>query len=182
MTKKELLKIFKKPIGKKDVLSLVHQCSEFPDFTKHLIELSFHSEQETAFRSSWVLEYCMMLCPNALTDHLDYFIETYPKQNNLSCKRHFTKLMMSLSEPCNHTLLHQCDLDPVIEATFEWLINPGTPVAVQVNCLDILFNLRSYGDWIEGELKAQIEFLLKDGTAAMQSRGKRVLKQLNRIK
>ncbi|MFD2163506.1 hypothetical protein ACFSJU_13945 [Paradesertivirga mongoliensis] len=182
MTEKELLKIFKKPIGKKDVLSLAHQYSEFPDFTRHLIELSFHSEQEVAFRSAWVLEYCMMLYPKAMTDHLDYFLEAYPKQNNLSCKRHFTKLMMSLSEPGNHKLLHQCNLNPVIETTFEWLINPGTPVAVQVNCLDILFNLRSHGDWIEGELNAQIEFLLKDGTAAMQSRGKRVLKQLNSIK
>lgn len=182
MTEKELLEIFKKPIGKKDVLSLARRCIEFPDSTKYLIEFSFHSEQEIAFRSAWVLEYCMMLYPKVMTDHLDYFIEAYPKQNNLSCKRHFTKLMMSLSEPGSHKLLHKCDLNPVIEATFEWLINPGTPVAVQVNCLDILFNLRSYGDWIESELKAQIEFMLKDGTAAMQSRGKRVLKQLNSIK
>ncbi|HZG70744.1 MAG TPA: hypothetical protein VEY51_04330 [Chondromyces sp.] len=71
------------------------------------------------------------------------------------------------------------DFEAVGEITFEWLINPETPVAVQANCLDILYNLSSHYDWIRDELVLQTEFLLKKASAAMQSRGKKVLRKLN---
>lgn len=179
MTREELLAVFKKPIGKKDVQSLASQISGHSHLTKNLMELSFHQEQEVAFRSAWVLEHCMALNPGTMIENLNYFLTVYPRQTNLSCKRHFTKMMMFLSKGLNYNYIKHSDLNQVIETTFEWLINPATPVAVQVNCLDILFNLRSHEEWIEGELLAQINFLLKDGTAAMQSRGKRLLKRLN---
>lgn len=72
------------------------------------------------------------------------------------------------------------DMEPVVEKTFEWLICPRTPVAVRVNCMDILFNLKQEFPWIEEELKAQVTFFLHDGSAAMQSRGKAVLRKLKR--
>ena len=61
---------------------------------------------------------------------------------------------------------------------FEWLINLATPVAVRVNCLDILLNLRNEFPWIKEELQAQIEFYLRDGSPAMQSRGRKILRQV----
>ena len=61
---------------------------------------------------------------------------------------------------------------------FEWLINPHTPVAVRVNCMDVLYYMSPQFPWIKEELLAQIEFYLKDGSAALQSRGKGLLKKL----
>jgi hypothetical protein len=40
--------------------------------------------------------------------------------------------------------------------------------------MDVLYNLKEIDGWIAGELRAQIEFQLKDGSAALQSRGKKV--------
>jgi hypothetical protein len=70
------------------------------------------------------------------------------------------------------------NFEPIIDTTFEWLINPKTPIAVKVNCIEILVNLRSKSDWIEEELRAQIEFLLKDGGPAVQSRARKMLEVL----
>jgi hypothetical protein len=33
-------------------------------------------------------------------------------------------------------------IEAIIETTFEWMINPQTPVAVKVNCIDVLYNLK----------------------------------------
>jgi len=53
-------------------------------------------------------------------------------------------------------------------------------VAVKVFCCEILFNLRNRYDWLTDELARKTEFLMKDGSAAMQSRGKKILKQLQK--
>ena len=75
-------------------------------------------------------------------------------------------------------LLEKTDLEPVVEASFEWLIDPLSAVAVQANCMDVLYNLRSRYDWIPDELREQIGFLMKSGGPAIQARGKKVLSLL----
>ncbi|WP_276363438.1 hypothetical protein [Daejeonella sp. H1SJ63] len=87
---------------------------------------------------------------------------------------------MLLTGTSNRHYIETVDLENLIETTFELMINPETPVAVKVNCMDILFNMRATYDWISGELREQILFLLKDGTAAIQSRGRSILKQLRK--
>jgi len=68
--------------------------------------------------------------------------------------------------------------EQIIEITFDWLIDSQTPVAVKVNCMDILLHFGKEQPWIPDELSSQVQFLLKDGSAAVQSRGKRILKKL----
>jgi hypothetical protein len=68
--------------------------------------------------------------------------------------------------------------EQLVEITFDWLIDPETPVAVKVNCMDILFPFAKEQSWIKDELRSQVQFLLNDGSAALQSRGKRILKKL----
>lgn len=102
----------------------------------------------------------------------------YPDQKNKSCQRHYTKIFMGLLYGNRNVVLKSANLDTVTEATFEWLIHPGTPVAVTTNCMDILFCLIPYHCWIADELKLQMEFLLRNGDAAVQSRGKRILAKL----
>ena len=145
-----------------------------------LINLTMVNEQEVAFRAAWILE-------QVAIDHLENFklflaefIETYLAQRNPSCQRHFTKIMMYLTDENNReSVFSDIDPDPIIEVTFEWLINPETPVAVQCNCMDILYNFKDQADWLQLELSEQVGFLLKNGSAALQSRGKRVLKKLS---
>lgn len=179
MTKPELLEYIKKAIDKKTVARLVSAVYLAPQLIQNLIELTFHKETEVAFRAAWVLEYCLVDSSEYMTLNLPQFYNAYLIQKNLSCKRHYTKVLMHYSDKRRKVILVGYDLHPIIETTFEWLIDKATPVAVQVNCMDILFNLKENVNWVEEELKAQIIFLLKDGSAALQSRGKRLLKQIN---
>lgn len=177
MTKVECLPYLKNKIGKKTVQHLAQSACDDVDALNDLIDLSFYPDPQIAFRATWILEYAFTFNRDSFVVCLPEFLNAYLKQNNNSCRRQYTKILMGLSEKGSN-YLEEYDLSELVEVTFEWLIDPETPVAVQVNCLDILFNLSNRYDWIEDELKAQIVFLLKDGTAAMQSRGKNLLKKM----
>jgi len=146
-----------------------------------LISLSLSTQNEIAFRASWVLEQFLYFRWDDLVPILDDFIKGYLIQKNKSCQRHFTKIMMYLTESCSTIILKPLIneyQEQIIEITFDWMIDPDTPVAVKVNCMDILLYFSKGHQWIPDELRSQIQFLLRDGSAAVQSRGKRILKKL----
>jgi len=55
------------------------------------------------------------------------------------------------------------------------MIDPKAKIAIKVFASEALFNLRGRYPWIEEELANQIQFLMRNGTAAIQSRGKKLL-------
>ncbi|MBC7915835.1 MAG: hypothetical protein H7Y07_17130 [Pyrinomonadaceae bacterium] len=174
MTKDEWIEIFSKPVNKIRVNELALYGSQNDIAIKDLMSITLHDTPEIAFRAAWVLENSVLCYEKNYS--INELVGYYLKQNNFSCMRHYTKIMMFLVK--RGKILMTKDSDKVIDLTFEWLINPTTPVAVKVNCLDILYGFKDYSDWIVEELPSQIQFHLKDGTAAMQSRGKKLLKHL----
>jgi hypothetical protein len=178
MTKEELLKSISQPLYKTNADKLANILSK-PESIDQLLELTFYPKKEIAFRSAWILETVYFKNPVGFVHYLNAFNDAYCLQTNLSCQRHFTKIMMDITSFKNEAYrLFNLNFEPVTDTTFEWLIDPKTPVAVQANCLDILYNLSRHYDWIKEELISQTEFLLRDGSAALQSRGKRVLGKL----
>ena len=168
-----------KPIGKKEVTSL---AANSLNSISGLIKLCLYTG-EVGFRAAWITEIVAHTFPAQFDEHVDEFVEAYIILKNQSAQRHFTKIFMELTNGKRiqiHRLLPA--VETIIETTFEWMINPQTPVAVKVNCMDVLYNLKETDRWIADELRAHIEFQLKDGSAALQSRGKKVLKKLSRRK
>lgn len=141
---------------------------------------------QLAFRAAWLLEYIAVHHLDRFTAIAKIFLTRLPTQKNPSCQRHFTNILRRMTHPRAPKpyadALQAADREQLVETIFNWLIDPRTPVAVQVNCMDVLLDLSGEFEWIRDELKQQIEFLLRDGSAAIQSRGKRVLEKLRRIK
>lgn len=173
----DLEKTLSVPIWKKQVVQLAGELAAQPGQIKGLIGLTFHGQQKIAFRASWILESVYERYPELFEPFIADFVAGFAAQHNLSCKRHYTRIVMDMLHR-KQPQLAQIDFEPLVEAAFEWLIDPGTPVAVQVNCLDILYAMQTRYPWIADELKEQTIFLLKNGTPAMQSRGKKILKKL----
>ncbi|MVN22717.1 hypothetical protein [Mucilaginibacter arboris] len=153
------------------------------DFSiKELIELTFDADKQIAFRAAWILENLLLTDPAAVLEDLEDILFCFPKVSNPSCQRHYAKILMYLSSSkaidAIKTKMGAFNLEPVIETCFDWLIDPQVAVAVKVFCCETLFNLRNRYDWIADELIREVEFLMKDGSAALQSKGKKILKQL----
>ncbi len=150
-----------------------------------LHEVCFHSGNDSiAFYAAYVLEYVATHHPERFIPVFNPFISRLPQQKNFSCQRHFTKILMVITHPNAPELYKEpysrIDREPLVETIFGWLIDPRTPVAVQANCMDILLHMSREFGWITEELKHQIEYLMRDGSAALQSRGKKILDKLNR--
>lgn len=152
-----------------------------------LHDICFHKENNSiAFYAAYVLEHIATNHHERFMPVFDTFISRLPEQHNFSCQRHFTKILMLITHPKTSEHYRDAyahiDREQLVETVFGWLIDPRTPVAVQVNCMDILLNMSREFHWVRDELKHQVEFLLRDGSAALQSRGKKVLARLRRSK
>ena len=139
-----------------------------------------------AFRAAWVLEYIAVHHPDRFVPIVKSFLTKLAEQKNRSCQRHFTNILIRITHPNAHKgyreVLQSADREQLVETVFSWFIDPDTPVAIQANCMDVLLHMSSEFEWISEELKQQIAFLLRNGSAAIQSRGKKVLAKLNKIK
>lgn len=179
MNKDQLLKRLSRALSKAEAVIIAKDKACLP---KDLIDLSFDPQKELAFRASRVLEQLLYYRLDDLIQSLPEFIAGFLIQKNRSCQRHFSKIMMYLvdldSIPEINSILAK-NREHLVEITFDWLIDPETPVAVKVNCMDILFPFAKEQSWIKDELRSQVQFLLNNGSAALQSRGKRILKKLN---
>jgi hypothetical protein len=71
--------------------------------------------------------------------------------------------------------LQKTDLEPVVAQCFDWLIDAKVKIAVKVFAGEALFNLRFRYPWITEELSNQIKFLMRNGSPAIQSRGRKLL-------
>jgi hypothetical protein len=200
MQEDDLLKEISQTLTKNKVEKLTKIAADANYSISSLIDLTFNTQQEIAFRSAWILEHIVYRYTNRFLPFVADFITSYCKQTNRSCQRHYTKILMLLfsikylkrlknieEEPSAVFMMNQVKpidekAEDIIETTFDWLIDPRTPVAVKANCLDILYSYTDEHDWIVDELKAQINYFLRDGTAAMQNRGKRILENLEKEK
>ncbi len=159
------------------MVKLAELCKKEQSVVPYLLEISsFHKESRLAFRAAWLLESILFSSFPSADEQL-LFLKYYPLQKHNSCRRHYTKLMLLLIRK-GHKLTGS-SLSTIINQTSEWLIEKNIPVAVKANCIEILYHLRNEEDWIKGELKLQIELLMKDGSAALQFRGKKYLALLN---
>lgn len=143
-----------------------------------LLTYSYHPDKQVSFRSAWLLEHTCIKLPDLIPGFYAVFINRLAEQQHWGAIRSYTKIIMLATDP-KTAIPHTAEQEEILmEQVFNWLIHPECPVAVVVNCLDILYYLSRKHIWIAEELKAQIDYLLKNPTPALASRAKRVLKRL----
>ncbi|WP_353136407.1 hypothetical protein [Pseudopedobacter sp.] len=181
MTLQELVDILKSNHSKKDILDLASKVNRKIVKIRDIYNLSLeHDDPQVVFRAAWVLENVYVYYPSAFDNIQRLFLRDYSKQKNRSAQRIYSKIAMHISQPVQsfmNQVKHE-NLDTLIEGSFDWLIDPETPVAIQCNCMDVLCNLSKKEDWIAGELRNILEQNLLSNSPALLSRTKSVLKKL----
>ena len=179
----ELIKQISGTIGKTKVLKLSTILAEKNFELDDLIDLTFHGDKGIAFRAAWLLENMFLANPESFLPHIEYLLSRIGEITNTSCKRHYAKILMLLTAPralqSIRQKLNEINLEPAIEQCFDWLIDPRVMVAVKSFASEALFNMRLRYPWIADELPEQLEYLMRDGTAAIQSKGRRLLSYLS---
>jgi len=175
----DLIKQLSATMGKKKVDKLGLLLAEKDFALSDLVDLTFHADKGIAFRSAWLLENMLLRYPEIILPYISYIVSRIKEVQNASCKRHYAKIMMHLTSPraplAIRQAINEIDLEPAIEQCFDWLIDPHVLVAVKSFASEALFNMRVRYPWIVEELPEQLEYLMRDGTAAIQSKGRRLL-------
>lgn len=183
INKDQLLQQINATMGKTKVLELtaILQHSNFK--LRDLIALTFYENKKVAFRAAWLLENLFLQRPEAYLADLEYLISCFPDINYASCKRHYAKIAMHITarqaSPLIKKQLLEIDMEPVINQCFDWIIDPKVLVAVKSCATEALFNLRHRYPWIAEELSAQLVYLMRDGSPAIQSKGEKLLAYLH---
>jgi hypothetical protein len=143
-----------------------------------LIDLSFHADEQIGFRAAWILE---NVCCNDLLlflPDIHYFLKRFPHQNNLSARRHYTKIIALLTKKKAPIAIQQIiavyPTDELVETVFSWLIDEEVPVATKSHCLDILANLNGKHPWIKEELIETMDFLVDKESIAFYAKVKKI--------
>jgi hypothetical protein len=145
-----------------------------------LINLTFHNDRSVAIKAAWLLDTTIRAAPELYINNIEYLVLRMRVVHNESCKRHYTRIIMHLTAADApeeiQTKLKTIELENVVEQCFDWMIDPQIKVAVQVFAAEILFNLSKRYHWIADELTNQLEFMMRNGGPAIQSKGKKLLK------
>jgi hypothetical protein len=144
---------------------------------EQIIHLCFHPQQKIAFHAAWLLEGLVIDNWALILPHLSYFIDSFPKINNLSVKRHFTKILLLLEKE-GYSFQDHFDCEAMIAICFDWLISAKTPVAVKANCISVLAVFSKKEIWIKDELLLLIDQLTPLESIAFFARATKVKKQL----
>ncbi len=173
-------------LTKSKVDKLKHVLSEFAFDLRNLVDLTFDTDATLAFRAAWLLENVILHDPARHRAAVDYLLSRVPEVTNGSCKRHYARIMAYVTSlkagPVMWAHMAGADTKLLVEQCFNWIIDPKVLVAVKVKACEALCNLRHQHPWIADELTEQLQHLMRNGSAAMQQRGKKLLEVLEKSK
>lgn len=185
MDEAELIKQLSARMGKPSFVDFSHTLADMNFDLSKLIAATFHPDKVIGFRAAWLLELMYFQEPEVFREYVPLFMSKFKQVTNPSCQRHYAKILMHLTDAKAPEMIKQTlsktDLGTAVEQCFDWLIDPNVLVAVKAHAAEALFNLRNRYAWINDELPEQLQFLMRDGTMAIQTRGKRLLSQLKPV-
>jgi hypothetical protein len=184
LTRQQLTEELSHTLGKIKVLKLTRILEEQHFALRDLIDITFHPDKVIGFRAVWILENMFLKHPEHYLNDLEYFISRFKEVNNPGCMRHYTKLIMHMTDTTSPASVKQklqsIDLESVVEQLFDWMIDPKVKVAVKAFAGKALFNLKDRYDWILEELEGQLQIFLCDKSAGMRSAAKNTLKLIHK--
>jgi len=183
MNQAELIEQITATIDKLKVLELGKILHAKKFNLRDLVDITLYPDDAIAFRAAWLLENVFLQYPEVYLSDLDYLLSKISAIKSAGGKRHYAKIVMHLTDKNAPAIIKaevdHYDFEPIIEQLFDWMINPEIKIAVKAFAAEALFSLRHRYNWVTEELANQLQFLMSDGTAAIQSRGKRLLKELS---
>jgi hypothetical protein len=140
-----------------------------------LMELFFSTRNIYAQRASWVMSHCTDLHPELLDPHLNRMVKNlYNDDIGNATKRNSVRALQFIEIPKRLW-------GKVIDICFRFLMG-NEAVAIKVFSMTVLYNLSLKLPEISNELKVVIEDQLPYGTAGFKSRGKKILRSLEKVR
>ncbi|QLC67389.1 hypothetical protein LPB248_14090 [Flavobacterium sp. LPB0248] len=163
-------------------LKAAQDVLENPSLFSELVSICFSPEDKNNHKACWILEFVSYEELHWLQPHLDFFCLNLKILKDESSMRPIAKVVQLLVKSHykkneNSISLSENNLQDIIEASFDWLIN-DVKVATKAYSIRTLYVLGNHYDWIHPELKVIIDKDFGDHSAAYKAVAKEVLKKI----
>jgi hypothetical protein len=147
-----------------------------PENFKELMQCFTDNSYRIAQRAAWSVSDAALRKPKLIQPYLKDIVAQLQRTDvHPAVVRNSVRILQSLEMPGE---LH----GQVMNACFNFIEKPGTPVAIKAFALTTLYNLSKQYPDIQHELQVIIEERMDNERAAFVSRGKKILKQLQERK
>lgn len=158
--------------SKTHALTIANYACESEESFKELMQCFLDNESRLAQRAAWSVSCAAKEKPEMIYPHIKDLVAVLQKKNvHDAVIRNSVRVLQEIEIPESYH-------GEVMNACFEFLEKPSTPVAIKAFSLTTLFNLSKHYPEIKPELKLIINDRLDYETAAFKSRAKKILPQL----
>ncbi|MGB0838893.1 MAG: hypothetical protein ACPGXL_02075, partial [Chitinophagales bacterium] len=135
-------------------------------------------EAKLPFIASWVMRECFLKQTKLITPHLDTIV-AYLRVPNLhnGIKRNIIGIFQEL----NPATFSEDLLGEITDICFDCLIDKNEAIAVKAFSMTTLANICVLVPELAGELKLVVEEQMPHGSSGFKSRGKKVIKQMEKL-
>lgn len=138
-----------------------------------LMDIYLRNEEPLSRRAALVIDTVAERHPELLDIHLDSIAEALHRFEHDGLKRISLRMIERSPIPENF-------IGDLMNLCFGWLVSPGESVAVKVYSMEILYRLSEKEPDLKKELADSIEWRIAEETPGFRSRGKKLLKKLNK--
>lgn len=139
-----------------------------------LMKLFLANEYRVTQRAAWVLHFCSETEPLMVAAYLEPLIMNLKNKPHVAVVRNTLRFLQNIEIP-------EALLGHTTQICFDLLYDKTQAIAVKVFSMTVLGNICKRETELTNELRLIIEEEMRDGGPAIQSRGKRILKQLVKI-
>ncbi len=142
-----------------------------------LMNLFFSNEKTTSQRAAWVVSHCADANPVMITPHIPEMIENLrTKSLHDAVKRNTLRIIADINPKISEEYQGHA-----IDICFNFMIARQEPVAIRVHAMQIIFNLCQKEPELLNELKLLIEEQMPYAKPGFKSRGKKILKGIEKL-
>lgn len=164
--------------SKKQTLKIVKWVGSDKKRFAQLVKLFLKDEYRVVQRAAWPISCIIIQHPELVKPYLGKFIALLTQENlHPAVIRNILRLLQFVDVPKKY-------LGKLTNACFHLLISSDSPIAFKAFSMTILKNICIKEPELKRELKIVIEEMMKEGSAGIRARGKKVLKEMeqeNRI-
>ena len=141
---------------------------------KMLVDCFLCNEYRLAQRAAWAISWAARKNSLLIIPYIPILVAQLKRKDvHAAIIRNSVRILQDVDIPEE---LH----GDVMNACFEFIEEPSTPIAIKAFSLTTLFNLSKIYPEIKQELKTIIEDRMENETAAFKSRGKKILKAMSK--
>lgn len=158
--------------SKSQALKIAGYACESKKNFRELMKCFLDDEYRVAQRAAWSVRWAAQKKPEMISAHIKDLVSVLHKNNvHDAVIRNAVRVLQEIEIPEKYH-------GEVMDACFQFLEKPSTPVAIKVFSLTTLSNLSKFYPEIKPELKLIIEDNLEHETPAFRARVKRLLLKL----